>query len=59
MPTVAYSEDITDFIDLKLQALQQHQTQLEAVDYAEAIKGLNRYRGIMTAKEIIANVFKC
>jgi LmbE family N-acetylglucosaminyl deacetylase len=50
LPTVAYSEDITDFIDLKLQALQQHQTQLEAVDYAEAIKGLNRYRGIMTGK---------
>lgn len=50
LSTVAYTEDITEFIDLKLKALQQHQSQLKAVDYAEAIKGLNRYRGIMTGK---------
>ncbi|HHV16227.1 MAG TPA: PIG-L family deacetylase [Gelria sp.] len=45
---VDYSEDISEFIEQKLAALQMHLSQLEYYRYDEAIKGLNRYRGIMT-----------
>ena len=42
-----YCEDITDFIDIKLRALQCYKTQLSSVRYDEAIKGLNKYRAMM------------
>ncbi len=37
-------EDISDFIDLKVIAIQAHKSQLEYKDYTEGIIGLNRYR---------------
>jgi len=46
---IYYSEDISEFIEQKLAALQMHVSQLEYYYYDEAIKGLNRYRGLMTA----------
>ncbi|MDD3899040.1 MAG: PIG-L family deacetylase [Syntrophomonadaceae bacterium] len=46
---VYYSEDISEFMDQKRAALQIHVSQLEYYRYDEAIKGFNRYRGIMTA----------
>ncbi|HBQ26400.1 MAG TPA: hypothetical protein DD791_08410 [Syntrophomonas sp.] len=46
---VYYCEDICEFIEQKLAALQMHLSQLEYCRYDEAIKGFNRYRGIMTA----------
>lgn len=42
-----YSEDITDFIELKIKALGEHKSQIEGIKYDEAIKGLNMYGGIM------------
>jgi N-acetylglucosamine malate deacetylase 1 len=45
---VSYAEDISDCIDLKLKALRCHRSQLASIPYDEAVRGLNRYRGIMT-----------
>lgn len=45
-----YVEDISDFMEVKLDALRLHRSQLEEIPYDEAIKGLNRYRGIMTGE---------
>lgn len=47
---IAYVENIDEFIDLKIQALEQHKSQIQDIKYDEAVKGLNRYRGIMTGK---------
>jgi len=40
-------EDITEFMDIKIKALSVYKSQLNKTNYVEAIKGLNRYRGIM------------
>lgn len=45
----SYHEDITEFIDLKLRALAEHRTQVQVIPYTDAVKGLNRYRGIMAS----------
>lgn len=45
-----YIEDITKFMGIKLSALNCHKSQLEDIRYDEAVKGLNRYRGIMSGK---------
>jgi LmbE family N-acetylglucosaminyl deacetylase len=47
---VAHSEDITNFMCLKLTALQMHKSQIKHIPYDQAILGLNRYRAIMTQK---------
>ncbi|MFA5888224.1 MAG: PIG-L family deacetylase [Candidatus Nanoarchaeia archaeon] len=47
---ISYIENIDEFIDLKIQALEQHKSQIQDMRYDEAVKGLNRYRGIMTGK---------
>ena len=39
-------EDISDFIDLKVIAIEAHRSQLEYKNYTEGILGLNRYRAI-------------
>lgn len=50
MTEVGLSQDISEFMPLKLQALQQHQSQIESIAYDQAIQGLNRYRGIMSGR---------
>lgn len=45
-----YVEDITDFFELKIKALEQHKSQIEGIRYDDAIKGLNMYRGTMKGK---------
>lgn len=52
-PLQSYShvENISDVMPLKLQALSQHASQLEALDYCSAVEGLNRYRGILSRKK--------
>lgn len=45
---ISYIENIEEFIDLKMQAFEQHKSQIKKNKYNDAIKGLNRYRGIMT-----------
>ena len=47
---VSYVEDITEFLELKLKALAQHKSQIQDIQYDDAVKGLNRYRGTMTGK---------
>jgi len=50
LQTVSHKENISDYIDLKMDALQKHQSQLQDKRYDDAIKGLNHYRGIMLRK---------
>ncbi|MEN6325331.1 MAG: PIG-L family deacetylase [Syntrophomonas sp.] len=47
---VSCIENISQFMQVKLDALQMHRSQIEAIPYDEAIKGLNRYRGIMSGQ---------
>lgn len=51
-------EDVTNFMSKKTKALQQYKSQLSTVRYDEAIRGLNRYRGLMTSAGDYAEVFK-
>lgn len=44
----SYVEDITDYIDTKSKALAFHSSQLNNLDYNEAVRSLNRFRGITT-----------
>jgi LmbE family N-acetylglucosaminyl deacetylase len=55
---VSYAEEISDCIDLKLNALRRHQTQLASIPYDEAVRGLNRYRGAMTGRGIYCECFQ-
>lgn len=47
---ISYIENITEFIDLKIKALKQHKSQIHDIQYDEAVRCLNRYRGIMMGK---------
>lgn len=47
---VSYIEDITPYMDQKLDALRLHASQLKDIRYDDAILGLNQYRGIMSGK---------
>ena len=44
---VSYYEDISEFMELKLQALRQYISQLAHHKYDDGVEGLNRYRGSM------------
>ncbi|NPV92978.1 MAG: PIG-L family deacetylase [Firmicutes bacterium] len=55
---VSYTEDISDFMELKLEALREHRSQLEAIDYHDAVRGLNRYRGAMTGGGVYCECFQ-
>ncbi|MGE5396425.1 MAG: PIG-L deacetylase family protein, partial [Chitinophagales bacterium] len=47
---VSFSEDVTLYMEQKLEALRVHASQLKDIRYDEAIKGFNHYRGIMSGK---------
>ncbi|NLW92527.1 MAG: PIG-L family deacetylase [Syntrophomonadaceae bacterium] len=47
---LSYIEDITIYMEQKLEALRLHSSQLADIRYDEAIEGLNHYRGILSAK---------
>jgi LmbE family N-acetylglucosaminyl deacetylase len=55
---VAYVEDISAVIERKLAALALHRSQVEDVAYADAIRGLNRYRGAMTGRGTYCECFE-
>ena len=55
---ISYVEDITEFIDLKINALERHKSQIQDIQYNEAVRGLNRYRGIMTGKGKYCECFR-
>ncbi len=48
LSAVGFSQDISSYINLKLEALRMHRTQIEFIAYDRAVEGLNRYRGVMT-----------
>ncbi len=50
MKETSYCEDITDYVDLKVRALEEHVTQLEDISYDKASESLAYYRGILTAR---------
>jgi LmbE family N-acetylglucosaminyl deacetylase len=58
IPKYQFANDITRVIELKLQALQVHSSQVNEVDYTEAARGLARYRGVMSMKGKYAEVFE-
>lgn len=55
---VSCVEDISDVIERKLAALALHRSQVEEVAYADAIRGLNRYRGAMTGRGTYCECFE-
>jgi LmbE family N-acetylglucosaminyl deacetylase len=44
--------DISAVMEIKQAAMQQYTSQLQALDYADAMTGINRYRGAMYGKEV-------
>jgi len=50
--------DISDTIELKIEALKRHRSQISASAYDEAFKGLARYRGVMSGAGDYAEVFE-
>lgn len=51
-------QDISTVMARKLRAIRAHRSQLEAFDYARAVRGLNEYRGELAAKSRYAEVFE-
>ncbi|MDX1919546.1 MAG: PIG-L deacetylase family protein [Candidatus Caenarcaniphilales bacterium] len=59
MSSTSYCEDITDFIDLKVKALEEHKSQIEDIHYQDSSRALAEYRGILTSgKSKYAECFK-
>lgn len=50
-------EDITDYIDIKMEAMSHYKSQLKISRLDLAIKGLNQYRGILHEQCEFAEVF--
>jgi N-acetylglucosamine malate deacetylase 1 len=50
--------NITTVIDKKIAAIQAHESQTKDVDYVGAIRGLAKYRGVMTMAGEYAEVFE-
>ena len=49
-------EDITQYIDQKVMAIEAHRSQLEYKNYMEGILGLNRYRAVFDERHGVTNV---
>ncbi|MEN6390364.1 MAG: PIG-L deacetylase family protein [Syntrophomonas sp.] len=43
-------EDISPYIDIKIEALRRHTSQLKHIAYDEGIRGLNRFRGVSSGR---------
>jgi N-acetylglucosamine malate deacetylase 1 len=52
-------EDIGAEIERKLEAVGRYRSQCEALDYVQAVRGLNSYRGALAAGCDYAEVFGC
>ncbi|MEN6348909.1 MAG: PIG-L deacetylase family protein [Syntrophomonas sp.] len=50
LQNINHIEDISEFMQVKLDALRLHQSQIEFIRYDDAIEGLDRYRGVMSGK---------
>lgn len=49
-------EDITNYVELKIMAIESHRSQLEYKNYIEGILGLNRYRAVFEERHGVTNV---
>lgn len=49
-------EDISDYMDIKTEAIRAHRSQIEYRDYTDGIKGLNRYRAIFQSTSGITDI---
>jgi N-acetylglucosamine malate deacetylase 1 len=58
LPEVSFAENITEFMELKINALGCHRSQLKDIAYDEAAKSLNRYRGITTGSGYYCECFQ-
>ncbi|HWP98399.1 MAG TPA: PIG-L deacetylase family protein [Syntrophomonadaceae bacterium] len=58
LPCVNLVRNITPFMDLKIQALRKHESQLLEIAYDEGILGLNRYRGVTTGRGVYCECFQ-
>jgi N-acetylglucosamine malate deacetylase 1 len=58
LQSVEYVEDVTPFMDKKLEALRKHASQISIVPYDDSVKGLNRYRGGMTGRGTFCECFQ-
>lgn len=56
--TLQASFDISSAIDRKMELIRCHSSQIAGVDYLAAIKGLARYRGVMSLSGEYAEVFE-
>lgn len=54
---VTYVEDISDMMEIKIQALQQHHSQVSVLAYDKAVQGLNQYRGITSGRGAYGEAF--
>ena len=52
------SLNIESVIDRKMEALRAHSSQVGGIDYIAAIKGLAKYRGVMSMAGEYAEVFE-
>lgn len=53
-----YVNDISGVIEVKLNALREHRSQLANVQYDDAVRSLNRFRGIMTERGAYCECFE-
>lgn len=58
MQRFQYVNDVSGEIEVKLNALREHQSQLANVQYDEAVRALNRFRGIMTERGTYCECFE-
>jgi LmbE family N-acetylglucosaminyl deacetylase len=58
LPQYDHVEDITETMARKLRAVRCYRSQLAEYRYDQAVRGLNQYRGITTARCRFAEVFK-
>lgn len=50
--------DISNVMDRKLRAIRCHRSQLQDIEYDQAARGLNRYRGAFACRSRYAEVFQ-
>jgi LmbE family N-acetylglucosaminyl deacetylase len=57
-PVVAtHVVDVTQVMELKIQALERHHSALKYGDYARCIRALNAYRGLYLGRDCYAEAF--
>ncbi|HML90395.1 MAG TPA: PIG-L family deacetylase [Methylomusa anaerophila] len=58
LPEVNYVEDISEWMEAKVEAMRLHKSQLANLAYDEAVRHLNRLRGITTGRGAYCECFQ-